>query len=191
MATVLIVGDGPAGLAAALLLARGGQRTIIYGTDATPMHHAQLNNYLGIPTVHGSEFQAQARKQVEAVGAKILDEEVVAVDIAEDGRFIGRTTGSETTADYLVLAAGKAAQRLAGQLGVAVDGGRIPVDTEYRTNIDRIYVAGRATRPQRSQAMISAGAGATAAIDILSREAGRDVHDWDNAPEHDHGHPNL
>jgi thioredoxin reductase (NADPH) len=39
--------------------------------------------------------------------------------------------------------------------------------------------------------MISAGAGATAAIDILSREAGREVHDWDNEPEHDHDHPHL
>jgi thioredoxin reductase (NADPH) len=35
-------------------------------------------------------------------------------------------------------------------------------------------------RPDRSQAIISAGAGAVAALDILSREAGRDVHDWDS-----------
>lgn len=191
MATVLIVGDGPAGLAAALLLARGGQQTIIYGMDGTPMHHAQLNNYLGISTIRGSEFQAQARKQVEAMGAKLLDEEVIAVGKTQDGQFIVRTAASETAGDYLVLAAGKAAQGLAKSLGVNVDRGRVAVDTEYRTNLDRVYVAGRATRPQRSQAMISAGAGATAAIDILSREAGRDVHDWDNAPEHDHDHPHL
>lgn len=191
MATALIIGDGPAGLAAALLLARGGQQTIVYGTDGTPMHHAQINNYLGIPSVRGSTFQETARAQVAAVGAKIIDEEVTGIQRMDSGGFLVQTEGSEASGSYLILAAGKAAQRFAKQLQVAVEAGRVPVDGEYRTNIDRVYVVGRATRPERSQAIISAGAGATAALDILSREAGRNVHDWDNAPEHDHDHPHL
>jgi thioredoxin reductase len=46
-----------------------------------------------------------------------------------------------------------------------------------------VYVVGRLARPNRSQAIISAGAGAAAALDILSREAGEDVHDWDSPPK--------
>ena len=40
-------------------------------------------------------------------------------------------------------------------------------------------MVGRSTRPGRSQAIISAGDGARAALDILAREAGKDVQDWD------------
>jgi thioredoxin reductase len=84
---------------------------------------------MGISTVRGSEFQAQARKQVEAMGAKLLDDEVIAVGKTQEGQFLVRTAASETAGDYLVLAAGKAAQRLAKSLGVSVDGGRVAVDT--------------------------------------------------------------
>ena len=189
--TVLIIGDGPAGLAGALLLARGGQQTVVYGTNGTPLHHAQLNNYLGIPSVLGSRFQEVARAQVEAAGAKLVEEDVFEVGRSPGGGFVARTATGDTSGDYLILAAGKTGQRLARQIGVTVEGGRITVDSEYRTNIVRAYAVGRATRPERSQAVISAGAGATAALDILSMEAGRNVHDWDNAPEHDHDHPHL
>jgi thioredoxin reductase (NADPH) len=51
--------------------------------------------------------------------------------------------------------------------------------------VDRVYAAGRIARQHRSQAIISAGAGAVAALDILSREAGEEVHDWDSPPSED------
>jgi hypothetical protein len=48
--------------------------------------------------------------------------------------------------------------------------------------MDRVYVVGRSARPERSQAIISAGAGAAAALDILAAEAGKNVTDWDSPP---------
>lgn len=57
------------------------------------------------------------------------------------------------------------------------------VDRDYRSSIEGVYVVGRAARPERSQAIISAGAGATAAMDILAREAGKNVQDWDTPPK--------
>jgi thioredoxin reductase (NADPH) len=94
-----------------------------------------------------------------------------------------RAEGGELTADHVVLAGGKTALDLRGSWVSRVEAGRVPVDTEYRTDVDRVYAVGRLVRPERSQAIISAGAGATVALDILSREAGRDVHDWDTPPE--------
>jgi thioredoxin reductase (NADPH) len=182
MATIAIIGDGPAGLSAALFLARGEHDTVVFGQDKTAMHYAQLHNYLGIEEIAGSDFQELARGQVTAAGAQLRDAEVTDVEAA-DGRFHVRSDGDEVTADYLVLAGGRSAQRLAGELGVTVEAGRVPVDTEYRTDVDRIYAVGRLVRPERSQAIISAGAGATVALDILAREAGEDVHDWDTPPE--------
>jgi thioredoxin reductase len=79
----------------------------------------------------------------------------------------------------VVLAAAKKGGALAGQLGIEAGRDGVEVDTEYRSTVDRVYVVGRLARPERSQAIISAGAGATAALDILAREAGRDITDWD------------
>ncbi|HWB72236.1 MAG TPA: FAD-dependent oxidoreductase [Egibacteraceae bacterium] len=178
MAKVVVVGDGPAGLSAALFLAKNDQDVLVYAQDNTAMHYAELHNYLGIRQIDGSEFQAIAREQTAGFGADLREEEVT--DVVPDGAtFVVRTNGAEERADYVVLAGGKAAQRLARGLGAATEGGTVAVDTEYRTGVDRVYAVGRVARPNRSQAIISAGAGATAALDILAREAGKDVTDWD------------
>lgn len=184
MAKAIVVGDGPAGLSAVLFLAKNGIETVVYAQDETAMHYAQLSNYLGIPEIGGSDFQRFAREQVAAQGATLREEEVTAVAAEGDG-FAVTTSAGQDTGDYLVLAAGKAGQRFADQLGAERDEGGVVVDGEGRTSVDRLYAAGRLTRPHRSQAIISAGAGARAALDILAREAGKDVTDWDTPPEND------
>lgn len=182
MARVIVVGDGPAGLSAALFLAKNDQQVVVFAQDKSAMHYAELHNYLGIDVVAGSEFQRRARDQVAAFGARFHDHEVTAVERTAEG-FAVRSDAGEERGDYLVLAGGKAAQRLARQVGVDPVDGRVPVDTEYATPVDRVYAVGRVARPERSQAIISAGAGATAALDILAREAGRDLTDWDTPPD--------
>ena len=78
-----------------------------------------------------------------------------------------------------MLSEGKGAP-LAKSLGLATnERGGIVVDGDMRTKLDGVYVIGRSARPGRSQAIISAGDGAAAALDILSREAGDNVCDWD------------
>ena len=183
MASVIVIGDGPAGLSAALFLAKNGHQVHVYAQDKTPMHFAELHNYLGIEVIDGEEFQRRARRQVEQFGAVFRDEAVSALEGNGDGFVVRTDDGGEDRADYVVLAGGKAAQRLAQQVGVERVDGRVVVDTEYATDVDRLYAVGRVARPERSQAIISAGAGATAALDILAREAGRDVTDWDTPPD--------
>ena len=181
MASVAIIGDGPGGLSAALFLARNGHRARVYGTDKTAMHFAYLYNYLGIPEIGGTEFQKVAREQVLKFGAVIAEEEVTAVS-AGDG-FSVTTESGTAVFDYLILTEGKEPE-LARSLHLAADeSGAIEVDRDYRSSMDRVYVVGRSARPERSQAIISAGAGATAALDILAIEAGGSVTDWDTPPE--------
>lgn len=180
MATIAVIGDGPAGLSAALLLAKNDHDVAVYGQDETAMHYALLKNYLGIDEIGGSEFMKQAREQVGRFGATLLEAEVTSV-VADGDRFTVTTADDDgTVADYVVLAAAKKGGSLAEQLGIEAGGDGVEVDTEYRTGVDRVYAVGRLVRPDRSQAIISAGAGAVAALDILSREAGEDVHDWDS-----------
>ncbi|HTU58344.1 MAG TPA: FAD-dependent oxidoreductase, partial [Polyangiales bacterium] len=76
---VLVIGDGPGGLSAALFLAKGGVQVGVYGQDKTAMHWALLKNYLGVPEITGSEFQKIARKQASDFGAKLVDARVDAL----------------------------------------------------------------------------------------------------------------
>ncbi len=180
MARIAVIGDGPAGLSAALFLAKNGQDVTVYGQDETAMHYALLRNYLGIDEIAGSDLQQRARDQVERLGADLVDDRVTDV-VGGDGGFVVATeAGREDPADYVVLAAAKKGSALASQVGIDGSGDGVDVDTEYRTSVDRVYAVGRLARPHRSQAIISAGAGAVAALDILSREAGKDVTDWDS-----------
>jgi thioredoxin reductase (NADPH) len=177
MASVNIVGDGPGGLSAALFLAKNGHDVTVFGQNETAMNFAYLYNYLGIPEIAGTEFQSIARQQVEEVGASIVEEEVRSVSTEEGLKVISET--GEAESDYLILTEGKDPD-LARSLGLDQDeSGAIAVDSNYMSSIDRVYVVGRSVRPTRSQAIISAGAGAVAAVDILAREEGSDVQDWD------------
>lgn len=182
MPTVIVIGDGPGGLSAALFLAKNKLDVVVFGDDKSAMNYAYLKNYLGVPVIAGTDFQRVAREQVIAVGARLRADRVAEVGGAA-GRFQVVTEGGERlSAKYLILSEGKG-PRLAKQLGLAFDEAKgIATDRNAHTTIDGVYVVGRSARPGRSQAIISAGDGAAAAIDILSREAGHDVLDWDEPP---------
>ena len=183
MPDVIVIGDGPGGLSAALFLAKNKLSVIVVGQDKTAMHFALLRNYLGFPEIHGSELQKIARGQVNAMGGKIYDARVDTVAPGGAGYQVKIETGDVLECKYLVLSEGKG-PRLAKQLGLVFDEKTgIETDRNARSRVDNVYVVGRSARPGRSQAIISAGDGAAAAIDILSREKGEDVVDWDEPPK--------
>jgi thioredoxin reductase (NADPH) len=179
---VVIVGDGPGGLSAALFLAKNGLKTVVYGQDKTAMHWALVRNYLGLPEILGSDFQKAARGQVTELGAAIEDRRVESVAKQGDGFVVTLDGGQSVTSRYLILSEGKS-PRLAQQLGVKFDVPAAATDKNAQTSVSGAYAVGRLARPGRSQAIISAGDGASAAIDILSKEKGEDFADWDSPPE--------
>jgi thioredoxin reductase (NADPH) len=178
MADVIIVGDGPAGLSAALFLAKNGMDVTVFGKDTTDMHRAMLYNYLGLPEIRGSEFQRIAREQVKSFGASLQDLEVTGVEKTGEGFVVSTEDGGHHTSRYVIMAEGKAL-KLANSLGLPRTPAGIEVDSRGRTVTEGLYAVGRSTSIPRSQAIISAGAGAVAAIDILSKEAGKDIRDYD------------
>jgi thioredoxin reductase len=185
MADVIVIGDGPGGLSAALFLAKNGLEVVLFGQDKTAMHYALLRNYLGLPEILGSEFQAIARAQVSSFGGQLREARVETAARSGKGYKVTTDAGETLEARYLVLSEGKG-PRLAGQLGLEFDEARgIATDRNGKSQLDGVYVVGRTARPGRSQAIISAGDGAAAAIDILSRERGEDVADWDEPPRAD------
>jgi len=183
MSSVIVIGDGPGGLSAALFLAKNKVDVAIYGQDKTAMHWALVRNYLGLPEIMGAEFQAIARAQVGAFGVTVQDEHIDKVEKTGDGFKVTFASGGTASSKYLVLSEGKS-PKLAKQLGLTFDEKTgIATDKNAKSTLDGVYVVGRMSRPGRSQAIISAGDGAAAAIDILSREKREDFVDWDEPPK--------
>jgi thioredoxin reductase (NADPH) len=185
MPDVIVIGDGPGGLSAALFLAKSKLDVVVFGQDKTAMNYALVKNYLGIPEILGSEFQRIARQQVADLGARLRGErvETIAAAGAGAGWTVTLEGGEQLSARYVVLSEGKG-PRLAKQLGLVFDEATgIVTDRNARSSLEGVYIVGRSARPGRSQAIISAGDGAAAAIDILSREKGESFVDWDEPPK--------
>lgn len=186
MPTAIVIGDGPAGLSAALFLAKNGVETTIFGQGKTNLNFALLYNYLGIREMLGPDFVVIAREQVSHFGGSLAMKTVTGIEQAEAGFRVLTDDGAAHAADYVVIAEGKAA-KLATALGLEKNDSGVVVDREGRTGIPGLYVVGRATRRTRSQAIISAGDGAAAALDILSQVHGKDFNDFDEPPKASHG----
>jgi thioredoxin reductase len=179
MPDVVVVGGGAAGLSAALFTAKNGLDTAVFDTDGTWLHKAHLFNYLGIESRDGTEFLEDAREQVDSFGVdRHQGEEVTGVETDGDGFTV--TTDEDTyEASYVVLATG-ADRDLAEALGCAfTDDDVVDVDVTMETSVAGAYATGAMVRAEEWQAIISAGDGAAAALNILSREKGEHFHDFD------------
>jgi thioredoxin reductase len=143
------------------------------------MHKAHLFNYLGIGSVDGSAFVETARQQADDFGVdRRQGVEVTDVSTVDDGFSLSTDGEEDVEADYVVLATG-ANRDLAESLGCAFDGDVVDVDVTMETSVDGAYATGAMVRAEEWQAVISAGDGAAAALNILSKEKGEHFHDFD------------
>jgi len=178
MADVIVGGGGPAGLSAALFTAKNGLETRLFDTDGTWMHKAHLYNYLGIESEDGTQFVAEAREQVDGFGVDRHQGEQVTDVSNNGGRFTVTTEDDGYQADYLVLATGTK-RALAEDLGCEFDGDQVDVGIEMETSVEDAYATGAMVRDQEWQAIIAAGDGGAAALNVLSKEKGERFHDFD------------
>ncbi|MEF8776383.1 MAG: FAD-dependent oxidoreductase [Haloarculaceae archaeon] len=176
---VAVVGGGAAGLSAALFTAKNGLETVLFDTDDTWLHKAHLFNYLGIESMDGSAFVEQSRDQVDGFGVDRRQGVEVTDLLAEGDGFEVATDDGEVEADYVVLATG-ADRSLAETLGCeTTEEGIVDVDVTMETSVENAYATGAMVRAEEWQAIISAGDGAAAALNVLSKEKGEHFHDFD------------
>ena len=185
MANAAIVGGGPAGLSAALFLQKNGVDTTVFDTDGTWMHKAHLFNYPGVGSQDGSAYMETLRTQVDSFGVeRHQGTEVTGVEADGDG-FTVTTDDGDHDADYLVLATG-ANRDLAEDLGCAfTDEDVVDVDVDMETSVADAYATGAMVRAEEWQAVISAGDGAAAALNVLTKEKGENFHDFDTPGDAD------
>jgi thioredoxin reductase (NADPH) len=114
---LVIVGGGPAGLAAAVYGASEGLRTVMVEREATGGQAGQssrIENYLGFPNgLSGSELADRATIQAKRLGAELLTiNDAVALRVEGAGRIIELTGGGELSANCVLIASGVSYRKL-------------------------------------------------------------------------------
>jgi len=108
---LIIIGAGPAGLAAAVYGASEGLRTLVIEKDAAGGQagtSARIENYLGFPQgISGADLTRRATTQAKRLGAEILAaQEVVGVRIEDPYRIVTLDDGSELNCHALLISTG-------------------------------------------------------------------------------------
>ena len=108
---LVIVGGGPAGLAAAVYGASEGLRTVMVEREAPGGQAGQssrIENYLGFPTgLSGSDLARRATDQARRLGAELLTvQDAAALEVAGSGRVVRLSGGGTLSANCVLIASG-------------------------------------------------------------------------------------
>ncbi|HET9103424.1 MAG TPA: FAD-dependent oxidoreductase [Solirubrobacteraceae bacterium] len=114
---LVIVGGGPAGLAAAVYGASEGLRTIMVEREAPGGQagtSSRIENYLGFPAgLSGSDLARRATDQARRLGAELLTvSDVAALRVEGAGRHVELASGATLSANTVLVAAGVSYNRL-------------------------------------------------------------------------------
>ena len=114
---LIIVGGGPAGLAAAVYGASEGLHTVMIEREAPGGQagtSSRIENYLGFPSgLSGNDLARRAVTQAKRFGVEILSpQEVTGMRVEDPYRFITLSDGSEISCHALILALGVSWRRL-------------------------------------------------------------------------------
>jgi thioredoxin reductase (NADPH) len=114
---LIVIGGGPAGLAAAVYGASEGVPTLLIEKEIPGGQagtSARIENYLGFPKgLSGADLARRATAQASRFGAEILTaQEAVSVGIRDPYRVVNLANGSELACRALVIATGVSVRKL-------------------------------------------------------------------------------
>jgi thioredoxin reductase (NADPH) len=114
---LVIVGGGPAGLAAAVYGASEGLATVMVEREAPGGQAGQssrIENYLGFPTgLSGSDLARRATDQARRLGAELLTvQDAVALEVEGTGRLVRLSGGGALSANTVLIASGVSYRKL-------------------------------------------------------------------------------
>ena len=104
---VIIIGQGPAGLSAAIYTARAGLKTLVLGCDPKIAGDYDIDNYFGFPeTISGRELIARGVAQARRFGAALECDRALSIHFGDDGSYAVKTEAGEYRACAIILATG-------------------------------------------------------------------------------------
>jgi thioredoxin reductase (NADPH) len=164
---LVIVGAGPAGLAAAVYGASGGLSTVVLDAVAVggqAATSARIENYLGFPAgISGAELAQRGRIQADKFGARFMIPRRALRLSERDGFYlIGLDTGDELLARAVILALGVQYRRLpipalADYEGLGVTYATDSAREQLRLGDDVVVVGGANSAGQAALALAGNG----------------------------------
>jgi thioredoxin reductase (NADPH) len=113
---LIVVGAGPAGLAAAVYGASEGLKTLVIEPDAPGGQagsSSKIENYLGFPAgITGADLGRRAHMQCVRFGAEFLTQRAVGLRVDGQYRFVVLADGREVSSHVVLLATGVQYRRL-------------------------------------------------------------------------------
>lgn len=95
---LLIIGSGPAGLAAAIYAQRARLSTLVlekeYISGGQVVNTYEVDNYPGLPGINGFELGVKFREHADRLGAKFLTAEVKDIIIEETVKKVATSEGT-------------------------------------------------------------------------------------------------
>ena len=106
MYDVIVIGNGPAGVTAAVYTKRANLNTLVIGKDGGSLEKAEkIQNYYGFENITGTELVKLGIEQVKSLGVEYKKEEVIAIEKNENV-FKVVTNINEYEAIAIVIATG-------------------------------------------------------------------------------------
>ena len=114
---VIIVGSGPAGYTAAIYAARANLNPVVFEgafeSGGALMNTTEVENFPGFPEgIQGPDLMDGMRKQAERFGAKLITDDVTAVDLTGEIKIVKDSEDVEYRAKTVILAMGSGYRKL-------------------------------------------------------------------------------
>lgn len=106
MVDVITIGNGPAGVSAAIYIQRAGLKSLIIGKDAGSLGKAEkIENYYGfVNPISGKKLVSSGLLQAKRLGSTYIKDEVTGLNY--DGNFIVNTKNKSFTSKSVLIATG-------------------------------------------------------------------------------------
>ncbi|MBQ4307472.1 MAG: thioredoxin-disulfide reductase [Lachnospiraceae bacterium] len=110
MLDMVIIGSGPAGLAAAIYAQRALLDAVVIEKEAMSggqiINTYEVDNYPGFQGINGFDLAQKFREHAEALGARFENASAERIEEAEDGTYVVKTGKGDFAARTVVIAAG-------------------------------------------------------------------------------------